>query len=135
MTDHRILSQKNKYYVPKETFLTVVHYCKQYPSWEAELKAMTDTSRAITYDHDRVQSSGNSDPTARLAMRRAEISRKIDMIDETAKEVSGTLWKWLILGVCYDNPYYYLHQHGIPCGKDLYYNLRRKFYYEMSKRI
>lgn len=135
MSEHRVLSQKNKYYVPKETFLMVIHYCKQYPTWEAELSAMSDTSKAITYDHDRVQTSNDSDPTADLAMRRAEISRKKDMIDKTAKEVAGSLWKWLILGACHDNPYYHLQHCGIPCGKDMYYNLRRKFYYEMSKRI
>ena len=28
-----------------------------------------------------------------------------------------------------------LMERGIPCGKDLYYLMRRKFYYEMAQRI
>lgn len=135
MPKHRILSEKSKYYLPKETFLTVVHYCKQYPLWDEELSAMTDTSKAITYDQDRVQVSPDSDPTSELAIRRAGISKKKDMVDDTAKRVAGRIWKWLLLGVCYDYPYYYLAEHGIPCGKDLYYKLRRRFYYEISKQV
>ena len=135
MPKHRILSEKSKYYLPKETFLTVVHYCKQYPLWDEELSAMTDTSKAITYDQDRVQVSQDSDPTSELAIRRAGISKKKDMVDDTAKRVAGRIWKWLLLGVCYDYPYYYLAEHGIPCGKDLYYKLRRRFYYEISKQV
>ena len=113
----------------------VIHYCKQYPTWEAELEAMNDANTGIAYDQDRVQSSHNSDPTADLAVRRAEISKKKAVIDETAQEVAGSMWHWLILGVCHDHPYYYLRQSGIPCGKDLYYKLRRIFYYEMSRKI
>ncbi len=135
MTKYRTLSKNNKYYLPKETYLTVIHYCKQYPEWEAQLNAYTDTVKAVTYDKDRVQTSPTSDATADLAIRRAEISRKKDMIDKTAEEVGGMLCKWLILGVCFDTPYYQLNQRGIPCGKDTYYNLRRKFYYEMSTKI
>lgn len=135
MSKHRILSEKSKYYLPKETFLMVVHYCKQYPLWDDELSALTDTSKAIAYDTDRVQVSPDSDPTSELAIRRAGISQKKDMVDNTAKRVAGRMWKWLLLGVCYDYPYYYLAEHGIPCGKDLYYKLRRRFYYEIAKQV
>lgn len=113
----------------------VVHYCKQYPTWEAELEALNDTGKGISYDQDRVQTSNNPDPTAELAVRRAEISVKKELIDHTAQEVAGAMWHWLILGVCHGHPYYYLQQAGIPCGKDLYYKLRRMFYYEMAKKI
>ena len=135
MADYRLPSKKSKYYLPKETFLTVVHYCKQYPEWEAELKAIEDPRKAIAYDQDRVQTSNDSDSTSSFAMRRMEISKKKDMVDRVAQSVSGNLWRWLILGVCHDNPYYYLAQQGIPCGKDVYYLLRRKFYFEMAQKI
>lgn len=135
MPQHRTLSEANKYYVPKETFLMLIHYCKQYPAWCDELNAMTDTSKAITYDGDRVQTSCDSDPTSDLAMRRAEISRKKEQIDEVVGLVAGTLDKWLILGVCHDYTYYQLEQLGIPCGRRYYYEMRRRFYWEMSRRI
>ena len=135
MSKHRTLSKKNKYYIPKETFLTVIHYCKQYPMWETELGINIDQNKAIRYDVDRVQTSNQYDPTAEPAIKRAELARKKEMVDEVAQLVAGAMYKWLILGVCYDMPYYVLQQKGIPCGKDMYYDRRRKFYYEMSKRI
>jgi len=53
-----------------------------------------------------------------------------------AEEVGGkTYGRWIVQGVCFDFPFYVLEQRGIPCGKDLYYQMRRKFYYELSMRI
>ena len=134
ISQHRVPTEKSKYYIQKEVFLTTLHYCLQYPLWVAELNTVAD-NRSIRYDMERVQSSGNSDFVADTAIRRAEISRKKDGVDNVAKLVAGDLAQWIISGVCYDQTYYQLAQQGIPCGKDLYYKLRREFYYEMSKRI
>ena len=135
MSQYRAPSEKSKYYVPKETFLTVVHYCKQYPLWAEELSINPDMSKAITYDKDRVQSSPSADQVEKIAIRRAEIGRKKRQLEEAAQSVADDLWQWIVRGACYDLPYHYLKRQGIPCGKDLYYQLRRKFYYEMSRRI
>ena len=135
MSKHRTLSKQNKYYIPKETFLTVIHYCKQYPMWEQELGTTLDQGKAIRYDGDRVQTSNQYDPTAEPAIKRAEIARKKDVVDGVAQSVAGAMYKWLLLGVCYDMPYYVLHQKGMPCGKNMYYDKRRQFYYEMSQKI
>ncbi len=135
MSQHRTPSEKSKYYVPKETFLTVVHWCKQYPLWVDELSIEPDMNKAVVYDRDRVQTSPSADQVENIAIRRAEIDRKRKQLEDTAHEVADDLAPWIIRGVCYDLPYYYLKMQGIPCSKDVYYVLRRKFYYEMAKRI
>lgn len=135
MTQIRTPQPNSKYYLPKEVFLTTVHFCKQYPYWLEELEALTDACKAIAYDTDRVQSSNNSDSTSALGMKRAAMSRKIDMIRSTAKDVAGHQYKWLILGCCYGKVYYQLRQDGIPFGKNIYYAWRRRFYYELSQKI
>jgi hypothetical protein len=135
MSQYRIPAESSKYYVEKELYLTTVHFCRQYPSWLAELSIQPDTSKAITYDKERVQTSVSGDTTAEIAIRRAELSRKVKLVDDTASFIAGTMDKWLILGVCYGIPFYQLLERGIPCGKDLYYNMRRKFYHEMAQRI
>lgn len=135
MTDIKALSPENKYYLPKEELLTVVHFCRQYPLWVGELSVDPDTSRAIVYDKEKVQTSNQFDPTSELAMRRSEIARKKKLVEECAAEIAGTMSRWLVLGVCYGQPYYQLCEQGIPCGKDLYYMLRRKFYFTLAKRI
>lgn len=135
MTEIRVPGRTSKYYLPKETFLTVVHFCRQYPYWTEDLEALTDACKGIAYDSDRVQTSGDSDSTSELGMKRAAISKKIDLVRDTAKAVAGSQYRWLILGCCYGKPYYALRHDGIPFGKDLYYKLRRRFYYELSQRV
>lgn len=135
MGQYRIPTVNSKYYVEKELYLTTIHFCRQYPSWIAELRIQPDTSKAIAYDGDRVQTSIDGDPVADLAMRRTELARKVRLVEDTARSVAGFMSDWLILGVCYNVPFYQLLERGIPCGKDLYYMWRRKFYYEMAQRI
>ena len=124
-----------KYYLPKETYLTVMHYCRQYPLWLQMLDIEFDARHGIAYDHDKVMSSNGSDSTSTLGIRRAEASKKKDIIEDVAKNTANGMSTWLILGCCYNMTYIQLKTYGIPCGKDLYYKLRRKFYYEMSKKI
>lgn len=135
MTTIRNPQPNSKYYLPKEVFLTTVHFCRQYPYWLEEIEAMTDARQGIAYDKDHVQSSNEYDSTSALAMKRAMMSRKVDLIRDTAKTVAGHQYKWLIQGCCYGKPYYLLRHDGIPYGKDLYYKQRRRFYYELSQRI
>lgn len=135
MTQYRLPKKTSKYYVPGEVYLTVVHFCRQYPLWKAELDTSVDSGIGIDYSKVRVQTSNQYDATAELAMRRAEIARKKDLVDSVAEEVAGELSKWLVLGVGNGLTYYQLRERGIPCGKEMYYAVRRRFYYEMSKRI
>ena len=135
MSQFRTPTKKSKYYVPGEVFLTTVHFCRQYPLWVSELDTAPDTSTGISYDRDRVQTSTQGDATADLAMRRQMISRKKELVDDTAREVAGPMDRWLIMGVGNGLTYFQLHDRGIPCGKDMYYDMRQRFYYELSKKI
>ena len=129
------LSKDSKYYLPKETYQMVQHYCRQYRTWEDELSTEPDTSRAITYDVPRVQTSGDGDPTSETAMGRAEIAKKKKMVDDTIHEVAPEIEEFLKRGVCYGDPEWILEQDGMPCGKDLYYDRKRKFYWTMAKKL
>lgn len=135
MSQYRIPTENSKYYVEKELYLTTVHFCKQYPAWLAELSIQPDTSKAITYDRDRVQTSPNGDGVVNIAIRRAELSRKVKLVESVAEDVAGGMYRWLILGVCYGVPFFQLLDQGIPCGKDMYYGMRRKFYHQLSQKI
>ena len=101
MTQIRSPQPNSKYYLPKEVFLTTIHYCKQYPIWIEELEALTDACTGIAYDSDRVQSSNDYDSTSDLGMKRMIMSRKIDLVRNTAKLVAGHHYRWLIQGCCY----------------------------------
>ena len=134
---YRPLSTKNKYYLPKEEYLTVIHYSLCYPEWVAEINALRDTRGAIRYDKDKVQTSNNYDSTSETALRTLRIVNKVEtidtIIDEVAKEYG--LSDWLRLGVCYGKTVFELINKGMPCGKDLFLKIRQEYYYKLSSQI
>lgn len=135
MTQYRVPKKTSKYYVPEQVYLTVVHFCRQYPLWKAELEINPNTQKAIDYSRDVVQTSNQFDQTSEIAMDRKMIEDKKELVEKTAHEVAGVLAEWLLLGVGHGLTYYQLVDKGIPCGKDMYYDIRRKFYFVLSKRI
>lgn len=132
---NRILSEKNEFYLPKEEFLTVLHFSLQYPRWCEELRMEPDTSRAIRYDGDRVQTSGGGDPTAETAMKRKVIADKKMLVEETAWEAGKEIYPYLLRGVTGGFTFWQLRQQGMPCEKTMYYERRRKFYYLLAQKI
>lgn len=137
MSKFRPLSRKNKYYIPKEDYLTAIHYSLRYPVWKQEIDAIADTAKAIQYDKDNVQSSGDYDATFEAAVKLSEstIVKKVQLIDDTIGQVSKGMDNWLRLGVCYGLTFDQLKNKGMPCERDMYYDIRRHYYYELSKKI
>lgn len=137
MSKYRTPSERSKYYIPKEDYLTAIHYSLRYPLWKQEVDSMADTSRAIVYDKDKVQSSNGFDSTFEAAVRmtESETAKKIQLVDDTIALVGKGLDYYLRLGVCYGLNFDQLKGKGMPCERDMYYTMRRHYYYELSKRI
>ena len=137
MAKHRVLSPKNKYYIPKEDYLTAIHYSLRYPLWLAEVKDARDTSTAIRYDKDKVQTSPNGDMVYNAATRAIELSKKIDMIDSLIQQCARgkIMERYLRLGVCHGLTFDQLKQRDMPCERDSYYEMRQRYYYELSRLI
>lgn len=62
---------------------------------------------------------------------------KCKVIEQTAIEADPELYTWILEGVIHDYATYrYLRDaKQIPCGKDMYYDRRRKFYWLLSRKI
>ena len=137
MSKYRTPSENSKYYIPKEDYLTAIHYALGYPLLKEEVETMADTSRGITYDKDKVQTSSGYDMTFEAAVKIAESNKqhKMQLIDDTIKLVADGMDYWLRLGVCYGLTFDQLKGKGMPCERDYYYLMRRKFYYVLAKRI
>ena len=133
---YRTPRESNKYYLPKQTYLTCVHYALQYRDWRAILGAERDTRGAIRYDKDRVQTSNDYDCTSTTAIKMIEIQAKVDMIDGIIDEICEEgMRKYLRKSVCYGYAVYQLQDAGAPIGKNYMTKLKQRFYYELSKKI
>lgn len=135
MGKYRTPSANTKYYIPREDYLTAIHYSLRYPLWVEEAKALADTSGAIRYDKDKVQTSGDYDSTYEAAVRLKEVNEKIELVNETIEKVADGLSYWLRLGVCFGLTFDQLKGKQLPCERDKYYLIRRRYYYELCKRI
>ena len=114
-------SRRSKYYLPPQIYDNVVTYCRCYPIWLKELQTLPDTSKAITYDQDKVQSSGGYDATAELALKRVELERKIDLIRTTAMITNSQMWEWILKYVTEKNVTIDdLIAQGMPCHRNTF---------------
>lgn len=136
MPDERPISEK-KYGINKHRFLELKHHCLQYQDWRRELANMQDTVKAIQYGKEGKGSPSIGSATESLAIRRIELEEKCKTIEQTAIEADPELYQYILEGVTTDYATYrYLKDaKKIPCGKDMYYDRRRKFFYLLSKKI
>lgn len=127
------LSTKNQYWISKHRFYEVYHFCLQYNEWRDEYRAM-DGLRAVSCDA-MPRGSTVADPTAALAARRAALRQKMELVERTATATDAVLGKYLLKAVTNEGiPYTYLREvMGMPCGRNQYYALRRKFYWVLSE--
>ena len=112
-------------------------YAMRYNELKAEYKILLDTSKGISYSDMPHGSLNVSSPVEEAAIRAEEISSKITLIEETAREAAKDLYKYVLFAVTNrGRGYEYLkNQMNIPCGKNTFYEARRKFYYMLAKKI
>ena len=128
------VSDKNPYYLDPHRFYELKHFCRQYPTWKKARAALTGLS-ARPADLALFNKPGQeSDPTARSAEARAYYTERMAMVEQAAYASDPDLASYILTGVTEGLPYAALRmQCNIPCGKDMYYNRYRKFFWLLSK--
>lgn len=124
------ISRRNPYYVNKHRMLELKHFCMQFEDWKQEYVKLIVLK---SYGADRVKGSEKSDPTSAVAIRSAELDKKMSMVKKCAMEAGGDIWDWLFMGVTCGLSFATLEKRGIPCGRDYYYERYRKFFWLLDK--
>lgn len=130
------ISKKNKYYLSPHAFYSVYHYALQYNEWRDKAQELSG-AKAIDYSSTPVQTSNQSDQTYELAVKLSALHDKMHQVERVAKESAPDLYDWLLLAVTNEGiTYTYLQMvKGIPCGRNYYYEARRRFYFNLNKEI
>ena len=129
-------NQLKAYNISKHRYMELYHYCMQYNEWKAQLQDIEDGLHSPS--EGQTTSGGiKTDKTASLAIKRAELSAKCNMIEQTAEETDRVLKDYILAAVTNEGyTYNYLSTvKGMPCGHNLFYKLRKKFYYLLSGKI
>lgn len=131
------LRHTGKYELSKHVFAHAYHYAMQYQEWKAEHKAIKDTAlKGIAYDGDKANTQGIPDPTMEIASRRLYLESKMRIVEDTCRESDAFIWMYLLRGVTEEgSTYNKLRAAGMPCGKNYYYDRRRRFYWLLSRKI
>ena len=127
------LSVTSEYWIPKDRYYELKHYCLQYPDWK-KLYFKLDGDIKVHPIANYIRSTP-ADPTGKIACIRADLKRAIDLVDNTARDSSAELGDYILKAVTEGIPFVQLQMiSDIPCGKDMYYASYRKFFYLLSQR-
>lgn len=130
------LSKKNKYWIERHRYYELKHFCMQYPIWKKMLTRLIMESVVKTTENQEicVRKGDIADPTAKAAMKRQYYSERIAMLDKVAKETDEDLGKYVLKGITEGISYDILKvREGIPCCKEVYYDLYRRFLWLLDK--
>lgn len=122
----------DKYGISSNRYKELCGFCAQYPEWKHKLAELTDTVKCVEITDMPIYHT-NGDATGNLAVKRSEITEKIDIVEKAAVEAAPDLYTYILQSVCYDYPYSYLEFTGIPCSRQTFYDYRRKFFYILDK--
>lgn len=128
-----IISDKKKYWVDKHKHYELKHFCLQYPTWKKLYFTLDDSNIPLSMI-DRFPSNNlPSDPTAKRAMAKLYLAERIDLVERIAIEADPYLYRYILRAVTEGLSYTQLKaKYDIPCGKDMYYDRYRKFFWLLS---
>ena len=128
------ISEKNKYYLDKHRHYELKHFCLQYPEWKRSYAEIDNVGIAVGSFNRMPTGNLPGDPTARRALTKARLVERIGLIERIAKEADEYLYDYILKGVTEGLSYTYLKSRlDIPCGKDMYYDRYRRFFWLLSR--
>lgn len=128
------ISERNKYWIDKHRHYELKHFCLQYPEWKKAYVEFNDSDVPLAVI-DRIPTSNlPGDPTAKRAMMKTYYADKIKLIEKIALETDKYLYDYILKAVTEGLSYTYLKGvMGIPCGRDMYYDRYRRFFWLLSE--
>lgn len=128
------LSEKNPYWIERHRYYELKHFCLQYPIWKKAHSALDGLAKRPA---DLVLFSGQQhlgDPTARCAEAKIFYSDRMDLVKLVAEETDAVLGTYILQAVTNGISYDCLKARlDIPCCKDVYYDLYRRFFWLLNK--
>ncbi len=128
------LSEKNPYWIEKHRYYELKHFCLQYPVWKKAYAILDGFSTRPAEMALLAIQQATGDPTAKCAIARAFYSERIGMIERVAAQTDPVVGVYILRGVTEGVSYEILKARlDIPCCKDVYYELYRRFFWLLDK--
>lgn len=126
------LSKKNKYWIDKNRYYELKYFCLQYPLWRKAYELL-DGLQLCSYDLVYVSNSDLSDVTGKCVEERSLYFERMKTVEQAAIEADPYLASYILKAVTEGYSYNYLRTKlNIPCGRDMYYDRYRRFFWILS---
>jgi len=128
------LSSRNKYYVERHRYYELKHFCLQYSHWKREWAELDGFRKDLSLSKAWYTRTETTDPTEEYAEKLILLSNRIDLVEKAATLTDEILAPYILLAVTEDLSYEKLRaRHNVPCSRDIYYELYRKFFWILDK--
>lgn len=124
------LSKKNKYWIDKLRYYELKYFCLQYPLWKKSYESI-DGTVLYSYYNTRISDTNiRGDETGKQATVRSIYLDKIKMVEKASIAADPYIASYILKAVTEGHSFNYLKSRlEIPCGKDLYYDRYRRFFW------
>lgn len=127
------LSEKNEYYIERHRYYELKHFCLQYPIWRKAYLSLDGLAKR-PYDLMLFNTNNISSPTERCAFAREYYKSRMSILEKSCKQTDEILGDYILKAVTEGCSYEILRtRYNIPCCKDTYYKLYRKFFWILNK--
>ena len=127
------MSKKNKYWIDRNRYYELKYFCLQYSNWKRAYATIIDAISRAAYD---IPSKTNipSDLTGSIATKKLYLSENMQLVEKAIMTTDESMYHYLLVGVTEGKSYSYLKTvMNIPCSRDNYYELYRRFFWELDK--
>ena len=129
------ISIKNPYWISRHRYYELKHFCLQYPEWKKACLILDERSKTASVKIEKEPTTNEySDPTAKFALTKTYYEKRIKLIEDTVIETDEELASYILKAVTEGLSFSYLKAKlEIPCGRDMYYDRYRRFFWLLSK--
>lgn len=127
------ISTKNPYYISKERYYELKHFCLQYPEWKRRYKDISyyGKDRSI---REKIPSGVISNPVERVLEELLYFRERMRIIEDAAERTDDILGRRILEAVTENLSYDTLNAREIvPCCRDIWYDMYRRFFYLLSQ--
>ena len=128
------LSETNRYWIEKHRYYELKHFCLQYPLWRHAYNSLIDYPGSWPQLVPPCKTNVISDPVTKHIDERLYYADRMKMVERVAKETDEELSCYILEAITEGISYDHLKARtGIPCCKDVYYDLYRRFFWLLNK--
>ena len=128
------LSVNNRYWIDKHRYYELKHFCMQYPIWRHAYNSLVDYPGSWPQIVPSCKTNVVNDPVTKHLDERLFYADRMKMVERVAKETDDELSCYILEAITEGISYDLLRvRTGIPCCKDIYYDLYRRFFWLLDK--